>query len=158
MFSHRSSTDEQHCRPGSGLVIDFFLFFFHISFRKIQSKLISFVKVYSQILGKEGDVFRGLRLNQVTQVDASHRFIRILGAFSPLNIQKNKVMMVDFIIPMSLFLEICLEIYHKKIPFLGGGFKHFSFSPRKLGKIFTHFDGVCIFFRMGWFKTTKLNF
>ena len=37
---------------------------------------------------------------------------------------------------------------------LGGGFKHFLFSPRTLGKNFTHFD-LRIFFRWGWWKTTN---
>ena len=32
--------------------------------------------------------------------------------------------------------------------------KNFLFSPRTLGKIFTHFDG-CIFFKRGWWKTTN---
>ena len=65
--------------------------------------------------------------------------------------QKNKAMMVGFMIPMSLFLEIwCLEIYHKKTPFLGGGFKHFLFSP--LFGEDSHFDEHI--FQMGG-STTK---
>ena len=37
---------------------------------------------------------------------------------------------------------------------LGGGFKHFLFSPRKLGKDFTHFD-LRIFF--SWVETQPRN-
>ena len=44
--------------------------------------------------------------------------------------------------PPFLFLELALAVS------LGGGFKHFFlFSPRSLGKIFTHFDGSHIFQR-----------
>jgi len=51
-------------------------------------------------------------------------------------------------------------VLHKGMTIGGENFKHFfgEFSPTKiLGKIFTHFDSLCIFFqRGGWQKTTNL--